>query len=431
MTEKKQIEVCLKEIEKQLQWSPSAKWTDYDFKKLNKLIVEKSKIDISPQTLKRLFGKIEYKSNYRPQIATKNGLAIFLGYLNWADYEKNYFESKKARGIVIKIKQGARKYLFTILLAFVFFGIIYLAFTKIFHQKEPAVTYQFEVSNPAGKVPHTASFFYDVEKNISDNVFIDFNYAHPVMGYQKQSVIKKNSTINHCFQIPGIYRTKLWVGNRELKTQTIQAKSDGWVCIFNEEQNVEKIQINNHIQTYYKISLSNVFSVSDNEGRFYISKKKLHEKGFDTTSVFYLNYRNIKEYNISGDSFVFRAQLKNSKETGGISCYDIRVVLYGKKDNFSVLLVEPGCHRWASVWASENKRSGEQYNLVGLSLNMSDFFDLKIENRNKTFGIYANDSLIYTGSYQKAIGEIIGVDVMFKGTGEIKNLELKPQSDYS
>ena len=55
------IHKIIKEIEKKLKWKNVDLWTDNDYKKLSRRIPENTKISISPQTLKRLFGKIKHK----------------------------------------------------------------------------------------------------------------------------------------------------------------------------------------------------------------------------------------------------------------------------------------------------------------------------------------------------------------------------------
>lgn len=54
---------CLKEIESRLNWINSNQWQQKHFESLSELIYEKTKVSLSPLTLKRLWGKIKYNSN--------------------------------------------------------------------------------------------------------------------------------------------------------------------------------------------------------------------------------------------------------------------------------------------------------------------------------------------------------------------------------
>lgn len=80
MDDKFYIEKYLDLIEEKLDWGSSKDWTNKHFNKLADQISESSDIRISSNTLKSLFGKLKYKDDYNPQEATKNALAIFLGF---------------------------------------------------------------------------------------------------------------------------------------------------------------------------------------------------------------------------------------------------------------------------------------------------------------------------------------------------------------
>lgn len=85
MDEKYYIHLCIKKISQKLNWKEISLWTDSDYKNLGELISDETKIAISTHTLKRLFGKLPYKEEYHPQLASKNALAKFVGYRDWND----------------------------------------------------------------------------------------------------------------------------------------------------------------------------------------------------------------------------------------------------------------------------------------------------------------------------------------------------------
>lgn len=89
MNDRYYINIIIRRIEKKLQWKKVSLWTDNEFKKLSLLIYENTSISISPQTLKRLFGKVKYKVDYTTQPATKDSLAKFLDYTDWDAFIKD------------------------------------------------------------------------------------------------------------------------------------------------------------------------------------------------------------------------------------------------------------------------------------------------------------------------------------------------------
>ena len=55
------IKICLKLVEEKLGWKGHESWTDQDYRRLSDMISEKTEIQISHNTLKRLYGKFKYK----------------------------------------------------------------------------------------------------------------------------------------------------------------------------------------------------------------------------------------------------------------------------------------------------------------------------------------------------------------------------------
>ncbi|MBK8884989.1 MAG: hypothetical protein IPN67_22355 [Bacteroidales bacterium] len=93
MNDRYYIRIIIRKIEKKLNWSKVTFWTDNEYKKLSSLIYEDTSISISAQTLKRLFGKIKYKDDYKAQPATKDALARFLNYSNWDAFISGHQQS--------------------------------------------------------------------------------------------------------------------------------------------------------------------------------------------------------------------------------------------------------------------------------------------------------------------------------------------------
>lgn len=65
------------------------KWSDANYIVLSEAVTRETKIYISKNTLKRVFGKLKTNESYHPQITTLNALAIFVGYLNWNEFKSS------------------------------------------------------------------------------------------------------------------------------------------------------------------------------------------------------------------------------------------------------------------------------------------------------------------------------------------------------
>lgn len=83
MNETDLIMKCCAQIEMDVQWGPSDRWTNQDFERLSEIMFQKTKIKLSISTLKRVWGKVNYTS--LPSAITLNALAIYNGYGSWRE----------------------------------------------------------------------------------------------------------------------------------------------------------------------------------------------------------------------------------------------------------------------------------------------------------------------------------------------------------
>jgi hypothetical protein len=84
MNETDLIRKCCAQIELDVQWGPSDRWTSQDFEHLSELMFQKTKIKLSISTLKRVWGKVTYTN--LPSVSTLNALAIYNGYESWREF---------------------------------------------------------------------------------------------------------------------------------------------------------------------------------------------------------------------------------------------------------------------------------------------------------------------------------------------------------
>ena len=80
------LEKLLGKIEQKLDWGKSASWQGRDFENLNELILEETGVSLSASTLRRIWGRVEYK--HLPSSTTLDTLAKFAGFENWRQFQK-------------------------------------------------------------------------------------------------------------------------------------------------------------------------------------------------------------------------------------------------------------------------------------------------------------------------------------------------------
>src|ERR1700761_2077261 len=82
-----EIKKLLGIIEQQLDWGESTTWQSRDFENLSRFIFDKTKVQLSESTLRRVWGRVEYK--HLPSTTTLDTLAQFADFENWRMFLKH------------------------------------------------------------------------------------------------------------------------------------------------------------------------------------------------------------------------------------------------------------------------------------------------------------------------------------------------------
>jgi len=295
MNDRYYINIIIRKIEKKLRWEKVSFWTDNEFRKLSNLIYEDTSISISPQTLKRLFGKVKYKEVYKTQPATKDALARFLNYADWDDFIRDQSHSIATYLSLITNRisggHGKRRSLL-VLLAIVF---IIASIFIISDLKDKPVTFYAE--NLTGVVPHTVSFHLDISKFRNKDIYLDLDENEAENQANMELLDKHLTLINHCFESPGFYNVRLSSKGKVLASAKIHVLSEGWISYyFNDD---------NFILRKFIFGLEKRVSDTVNDGFLYISPKEINNRGLNGNTVYYLEHLIYKDFHISADRCLF------------------------------------------------------------------------------------------------------------------------------
>jgi hypothetical protein len=414
MNDRYYINIIIRKIEKKLSWKKVFLWTDNEFKKLSILIYEDTSISISPQTLKRLFGKVKYKEVYTTQPATKDALAKFLNYDDWDAFVRDQAHSISRYISLISNRLSIRHRRRNILIVFTAVVIISASVLIIYFIKDKSVTFYAE--NVTGVVPHTVSIHLDLSKYGNKEIWLDFDQNEAENSANMELLDKHMTLINHCFETPGFYNVRLLSKGKVLGSAKIHVLSEGWTSYyFNDD---------NFILRKFVFGLEK--RVSDNvaEGILYISPKKLNDKGLNGNTVYYLEHLLYKDFNVSADSCLLEVKYKNSSDIGGISCYDVEFRIIGENGLASVMLVQKGCYRWSEITIGEKQLNGKYNDLSHLSADLSSWNTMKISVNNHKASIINNSDTIYKADYSQLLGMIKGIRFITKGSGAFDYVKL-------
>ena len=409
MNETYHINELIVEIEAKLKWNSIVSWTDIDYKKFSQLINEETNISISPQTFKRLFGKVKYKQTYSPQPATKDALARFLGHDDWHAFLKSKNLSKEE---TYQKKHAPKKLKFpgiAFIIVISSVSVIIILFITVLFRKNEQPKASFYAENVLSSSPHTVSFHYDISKLKNKNIWIDFGYKEIEDTSKYEKLDKSRKLINHCYDSPGFYNVRLLYGDKVLSSLKVDVFSDGWCSYYFNDDNFALRR--------FVFPLENKIIAQKSDGFLYISPEDINRQGFKGNTVYYLEHILFRNFAVSTDSCEFGVKYKNSPETGGISCYDVEFRIIGENGLVSVMLVQKGCYRWAEVTIGDVHLIGKYNDLTSLSADMSSWNTLKIKIKDFNALFINGTDTIFSNTYKQPIGMIKGLRLVTKGSG--------------
>jgi hypothetical protein len=413
MSDRYYIRIIINRIEKKLRWGKVSQWTDHEYKRLSTLIYDDTSISISAQTLKRLFGKIKYKDDYKAQPATKDALARFLGYTDWEKFVKD------SRYVLLRLLPPPLTTNFRAMRPAIRLlvpsGIILLLLLAWIMTGARKNTLSIYAENVTGTVPHTISIHYDISGR-KNNVYIDFDQDEAELNNTGELLNKNLKLINHCFESPGFYNVRFKSRGKVIDSVKVLVKSDGWgTYYFNDD---------NFILRKFIFGLEHKVQAPENNGILYFSRADLNSRGFNGNTVYYLEHMLYSDFPVSADSSMLEVKYKNSSEIGGISCYDVEFRIIAENGIVSVILVQKGCYRWSEITVGKKHLNGKYDDLSFLSADLSFWNTMKIDlSGNKAFFINNNDTLFSTG-YDKPLGQIKGIRFLTKGSGAFDYVKL-------
>jgi hypothetical protein len=398
----KLVKHCLAQIEEKLHWGPSTGWHNEVFSELSEKIQQQTQVLLSPTTLKRVWGKINYQS--APSITTLNTLAQFAGYQNWRDF-KNKSKFKKSNTLRNKVNAN----LGIIMLAASLMTIVFISLYSLKGSKPAADAINTShirfKSRPIAKgLPNSVVFELNIDGIISDSIYIQ-QYWDPSKTIKLEQE-QKQATGQYYF--PGYFRARLLVEGEIIKQHDLFIKSEGWLGTVDYQpipKYVDEAAITNGKLCFPPAILEEIKS----------AEKPL-------TSTFHL----VDDFeNVSGDNFTLQATLKNNYNEKWAVCQQTQVMILGTKSSIILGLSIPGCVSEIGVMMSEVYLSGKKHDLSGLGADLSAYRNLKIEVVEKQLKAYLDEGLIFSEDYNESIGNIAGIRFRFLGAGEVAKVHLR------
>jgi hypothetical protein len=422
MEKEKQLLIkCRSLIEDDLNWGDSSTWSNDDFEQLSEKIFEKTRVQLSISTLKRIWGKVRYE-NF-PTTATLNALTGFLGYDSWRAFKQKNSINEPANAVENttnliteagrQIHPGKAKPKFgKINAAFIFIGlpliaavIFYMSFKKRSANIDLSKV-KFEAVKISDSLPNSVVFNYDASVFKSDSVYIQQSWDPT----RKERIDGNGRQYTSIYYNPGYFMAKLIVDNEIKKECVVSIKTNGWKGII--EQKPVPIYLSAH-----EIRGKGFMGISDS-----LFHAKIGLPVFNDTWV---KFANVQEFEgIDAGNFALETTFRNASAVEASVCRKVNVVLLGAGMAIVIPFSDKGCISDLNLLNAGNYISGKDHDMSAFGCDFSQFQNLKCSVENHHLKIYLNNKLIVDTPQKQTLGKIEGIRFEFEGAGQVKYVKL-------
>jgi len=397
------IRNCLLQIEERLQWGSSASWHNDVFLELSKIIQEQTNVLLSPTTLKRVWGKVNYNSN--PSINTLNTLAQFSGYSNWRDFKNKYesksVPSKKPKFAFSQLRVLGVTLILAVSVAFFLIGMR----SNISENRNHDFTNVVFSSRPiTSGLPNSVVFDFDLGGITSDNIYIQQFWDET----KTIEISSQQSQATGQYYYPGYFRAKLLVDGVIGKEHDLFIKSEGWMGTIDYEPIPKYLTSDDIIQDNLKLSSDALAEVRQLEKPIVSSFHYVDELG-----------------DISGDNFSLETTMRNVYNDKWAVCSKTRIVILGTKGAMVIPFSIPGCVSEIGLMMNDVYLSGKEHDLSMFGTDLSKFQNIEVRVEEKHVSILVDNKEIFSGHYNETVGNIVGLRYRFLGAGEVNQINLK------
>lgn len=401
MTKGERLNNIIKSCETRFNRGDAATWKHGDFVDLNREIQRDTNVNISPSTLKRIFGKISVDEEYVPQQATLDALK------KYGKYEEPLTPQSAIPSLPVTLTKTSSFKLWKIILIALTISIVIVLLTWQF-SKPKNISGNISMTGTEGHIPATAFFELQLPET-GDSLFINFGDKSPLV-YIKPG--EKNAA--HIYYFPGVFTVSLQTRNLAFATTSAYIRSDSWIGMgFHNQQDIPN--------QFFQFPANKTGS----DSLFQFTNSQVSKMGLDTLGVILTRLCNYTPVVNTSDDFIFEATFKNAIHETYNYCRSTQFQISGSNSMIRFRLVGPGCSQRVLNVLSEQSFSGATNNLSQFVLDLEKWNTVKLVNHNRHVLLSVNGKQLFTGSYQKPLGDIRGLFLEFEGTGLVKSCELK------
>lgn len=409
---KNRIDSLLKKIEAQLQWGKSAQWSSYDFEKLAALIFESTKIAISSNTLKRVWGRIKYEST--PSDMTLNTLASFAGYEDYRDFI-NKTESPDTTPIS-EVRVGKWKWpllktrpsvIFVSGAIFMLAALIVLSYRSSKRTLNPDEFY-FTSRKVTTGLPNSVLFDYRA-RNAPANAKVEIQQSWDKN--KKMSISRQDTLATSIYHDPGYFNAKLVIDGQTVKEHGVLIPSEGWTAKVEGKENT----------LYFRDS-----SLTKS-GKVFVDKRLLSESGIDRNEEpLATTFRYVDDFaDLRVNDMRIETVIRNTSKSNRDLCQKSSITLLMEGEAIRIPFAKMGCISELELWHLDRTISGKNNDLSKLGVDFDESVAISFIVRKDwlTVNIYGKKALEL--SMKGRINKFHGMIYRFEGSGEVSSLQIE------
>jgi hypothetical protein len=413
------IQKCLLLIEKELGWGEVKDWSTRDFEALSNRIMEKTHIQLSVVTLKRVWGRIRYDSS--PTVTTLNTLAQYVGFENWRAFRQLNAVSKAtviddlplAEPAIeewsVKVPATVKRKTFAVFavvgLLFAAAGVV-LYFTSFDTAKPHIDPSRFSFSSKKVVdvgVPNTVIFDYDATAaKAPDSVFIQQTWDKRLSKMVSRDQRQHTSIYYH----PGFFQAKLRINDQVVRQHELFIKSNGWLPLVDLSP----------VPVYYKTS----DVMNDGYMSLPVEKIKVNNIALQPTPP-WVGYYNVGDFeDIMSNDFIFETEFKNDYNDGAAACQHSEVHVLFQGATMVVPFSIPGCVSELNF----GDMSGKKLDLSPLGVDFSKWVNVKVSVQDSLVHLFINGKKAFDLKVDLRPLRFAGMIYRFQGSGSVNFIRI-------